>query len=78
MTDLERDSPLFDRILPIQIHGDGLDPDTRSNSIVFRVLQGTQPSTILGQTEKLYHFEVCLSIKCINSELFACVRLWIL
>jgi hypothetical protein len=30
-------------------------------NIVFRILQGTQPSNVLGQTEAIYYFEVSVS-----------------
>lgn len=58
MTDLDRENPLFDRSLPVQIQGNHHDPDMRTSNLVFRILHGTQPSTVPGQVEKLYHFEV--------------------
>ena len=59
--DLVRESPLFDRYLPIQIQ-DGAH-DSRHSVLVYRILQGTQPTPTIGQTERVYHFEV--EIKCL-------------
>lgn len=61
MAELQRDLPLFDQALPVEI----IDPQShepRQLNLVIRVLQGTQPSpTIPGQSERIYHFEVTAS-----------------
>jgi hypothetical protein len=54
--DLQRDSPLFDKILPIQVQENA--QDLRHANLVFRILQGTQPTNVVGQVETVYHFEV--------------------
>eukprot|EP01031_Cornospumella_fuschlensis_P032505 gene32505-39300_t len=58
MADLDRQNPLFDRSLPVQVQGSLHDPDLRSSNLVFRILHGTQPSSVPGQVDKLYHFEI--------------------
>ncbi|KAJ1436086.1 hypothetical protein B484DRAFT_262960 [Ochromonadaceae sp. CCMP2298] len=56
MADLQRESPLFDHVLPIQVQ-DGVH-DTRHTNLVFRILQGTQATPVVGQTEKVFHLEI--------------------
>ena len=65
MVDVNRESPLFDRLLPLQIQHVGdvsplllSDVSNRQSSLVFRVLQGVQPTSVVGQNETVYHFEV--------------------
>jgi len=64
MCDLQRDSPLFDKFLPIQI-SDGIHEVRQSTTLVVRIIMGHQiinnNSSIgnqSGQTEKVIHLEV--------------------
>ena len=56
MVDLQRDIPLFDKFMPIQLHDSS--NETRTTTLVFRIIAGSQPASVVGQTERLYHFEV--------------------
>lgn len=70
MCDLQRDSPLFDKFLPIQI-SDGIHEVRQATSLVVRIIMGHQiinsatsgTGNQAGQTEKVIHFEVSYSIK---------------
>lgn len=55
--ELRRDKPLFDKKLVFQVTEDG-NPESTETTYVFRILSGTQPSHIPGQTESLYYFEL--------------------
>jgi len=54
--DVQRDSPLFDKVLSIQVQENA--HEIRHSTLVFRILQGTQPTNAVGQLETIYHFEV--------------------
>jgi len=53
--DLNRDTPLFDESLLVELHSTG--QDTRNVNLVVRVLSGTRQH-IQGQQERIIHFEV--------------------
>eukprot|EP01038_Epipyxis_sp_PR26KG_P013519 gene13519-18137_t len=52
-----REAPLFDKFLPVQIQ-DGVHDNNRQTSLVFRILQSSQPTASAGQTERVFHFEL--------------------
>ena len=54
-TDIRRDSPLFDELLPVEIQSSG--SDSRHVDLVVRILSGTRQH-VQGQIEKIVHFEV--------------------
>lgn len=56
MAELHRESPLFDRLLPIQITDDV--HDNRGTNLVLRILKGSQPTASAGQIESVLHIEV--------------------
>lgn len=57
--ELARDAPLFDKFLQVQIVQGNAEP--RVVSLAFRVIPGTRSTsqTATGQSERLFHFEVC-------------------
>ena len=72
MCDLQRETPLFDKLLPIQL-SDGIHDVRQSSSLVVRIITGNQIITNngntfntiansgsgnIGQTEKVIHLEV--------------------
>lgn len=66
MCDLQRDHPLFDKFLPIQL-SDGIHEVRQSTSLVVRIIMGNQiinnssvgnNNNQSGQTEKVIHLEV--------------------
>jgi hypothetical protein len=59
MTELQRDSPLFDKMLVIRLQS-GIQ-EARQIPLTVRIIPGIRPTSIHGQNEKLFHFEVsCL------------------
>jgi hypothetical protein len=56
MTELQRDSPLFDKILVIRLQS-GIQ-EARQIPLTVRIIPGIRPTSIHGQNEKLFHFEV--------------------
>lgn len=54
--ELRRDSPLFDKFLPIEVSDDRDDP--HYVTLVFRIIKGYRNTSVPGQTEVIYHFEV--------------------
>ncbi len=65
MVEVNRESPLFDKFLPLQIQQVGelfplllSESSNRQTTLVFRVLQGSQPTSVIGQNEIVYHFEI--------------------
>ena len=56
MADLLRETPLFDKFLPIQVIDE--ENEIRVSTLVFRIIEGTQAASVAGQTEKVFHFEV--------------------
>lgn len=54
-TDIRRDSPLFDELLPVEVQSSG--SDSRHVDLVVRILSGTRQH-VQGQIEKIVHFEV--------------------
>jgi hypothetical protein len=64
MVDVNRSAPLFDKSLPLQLQNAGevspllLTDSQRQTTLVFRVLQGSQPTAVIGQNETFFHFEV--------------------
>lgn len=56
MTNVDRDQPLFERLLPVEVTE--LHCDDRDARLMFRILKGTKPSLIAGQVENIYYYEV--------------------
>lgn len=56
MTELQRDTPLFDKILVMRLQS-GLQ-EARQIPLTLRIIPGIRPTNINGQNEKLFHFEV--------------------
>lgn len=56
MTELQRDAPLFDKMLVIRLQS-GLQ-EARQIPLTVRIIPGIRPTSIHGQNEKLFHFEV--------------------
>lgn len=56
MTELQRDSPLFDKILVIRLQSG--TQEARQIPLTVRIIPGIRPTSIHGQNEKLFHFEV--------------------
>lgn len=56
MTNVDRDQPLFEKLLPVEIIE--LHCDDRDARLMFRILKGTKPSLIAGQVENIYYYEV--------------------
>jgi hypothetical protein len=54
--DVKRDTPLYDRLHSFQVVDETNNPS--ETTLVFRILPGSQPSTVPGQHEPLYYFEV--------------------
>lgn len=54
MTDLHREAPLYDQRFPVTFPSE----DQPKDSLVLRILEGSQPSQVVGQNEKVFHFEV--------------------
>ena len=57
MADIQRDAPLFDKLVPIEICNGG--DNTRVSHLTFRILAGTRTSVGSNQPEKLFRVEVC-------------------
>lgn len=67
---LRRDAPLYDQRFPLFLPGD----DQPKDSLVLRILEGSRPSTVVGQTEKIFHFEVIKARNpCYTDSLFLSV-----
>ena len=58
--ELQRDAPLFDKLLNIQICQGNAEP--RVLALSFRVIPGTRSMAQSGQSERLFHFEVRPSV----------------
>jgi spindle assembly abnormal protein 6 len=54
--DLKREAPLYDSFHTFQVVDETNHPS--ETNLVFRILPGSQPSTVPGQHEPLYYFEV--------------------
>ena len=56
MTELQRDSPYYDKIIPFQIYN-GPD-EVKIASLTLRIIPGLRSTVSAGQNERLIHFEV--------------------
>ena len=56
MSELQRDAPLFDKILVMRLQS-GLQ-EARQIPLTVRIIPGVRPTNINGQNEKLVHLEV--------------------
>ena len=61
MTELHRDSPLFDKILDIRLLQNTV-LDAKLIPLTLRIIPGFRPTNINGQNEKLIHLEVRLNV----------------
>lgn len=56
--ELNREQPIFDRILSIQLHNN-INQDIKTNQLSFRILHGIKSTNaVTGQNERLFHFEI--------------------
>ena len=56
MSELQRDAPLFDKVLVMRVNS-GLQ-EGRQIPLTIRIIPGIRPTNINGQNEKLFHLEV--------------------
>jgi hypothetical protein len=59
MAELQRDAPLFDKVLVVKVQNSGQQQETaRQVPLTLRIIPGTRPTASNGQSEKLVHIEV--------------------
>ena len=56
MSELQRDAPLFDKMLAMRVQS-GLQ-EARQIPLTIRIIPGVRPTNIHGQNEKFIHIEV--------------------
>jgi hypothetical protein len=57
MTELQRETPLFDKLIPIEICSADMESQ-KTVHLAFRIISGTRSTPSAGQVERLFHFEV--------------------